>query len=432
MADKKLRDSKDNELLLINIDKELRQGQDSLMKIIREERLERDLGYDCKIPLQSRTPHNMNDLMASYNLSQVEIPLFDLNPFEDAIDSIRLEKMTDVDESVFAHWRPFDVPVMLLAGALGAGLSMVLKESFANDHNTWGRSTVDNGGHSGQDIDSAPGSIRPGGYGHRWKYGHDILNPFEVNWGDYFSGQKEMPGLALTVWYWIRHLIQDSFSSQGLPLPGHHRIRDWILDIGQNKEIMNILGSLKARDIAGAGLTNTLMGAYLWKTEKSLKRVIVKANYRAFSLMAGANLCAILVGLLLPSNVVSFNHACIPPFLYYGGRLVWMSHQIDKALEKRDRILNQNNNTLIEQENNLLKAEKILDFRKLKLNKNDELLKGFESLVRNSHQYTLENLAFTNDWFQDIKRWENIDSEDDLIATVEEKYSKIDKELING
>ena len=126
---------------------------------------------------------------------------------------------------------------------------------------------------------------------HRLLFGHDPLaiaigkdkpfmpvNPFEIM----FNQQKGMKGILQAV----RHLVADTMSKQGLPLPGSSFLDTEILDDGRTKpwnEIINWVQELsieafgnkseaqaiyshlftvRMQDIAGAGLTAALLKAY--------------------------------------------------------------------------------------------------------------------------------------------------------------------------
>lgn len=278
-----------------------------------------------------------------------QLPTFEMPPSE----LLSLKDMPSFDGAVFAEWRKADLPVMFATGILGALASYYLRDFFASLHDHWGNdlSTLE-GGHGGETADWVPGAKQPGGLGHRWKFGHDLFNPFEIDWQSYkdLAAQSDT---VLPLWmkaglYWMRHLLQDTFSKEGLPLPGHSLIR-WMFDASKpaNREMIQFLLTIKIRDIAGAGVTNVLMGSYLWATEKSLARVVKTANYRAFSLMAGANLTTILTGLLIPPPATSLNWGSIPVLGYYIVRIILMERRIHKELDARDLILAENESTLL-------------------------------------------------------------------------------------
>jgi hypothetical protein len=170
------------------------------------------------------------------------------------------------------------------------------------------------------------------------------------------------------------------------------------------------------------------MAAYLWGTEKSLARVTIKANYRAFSLMAGANLTAILVGLLIPPPATSFNYPCIPPLLYYGGRLIWMSHKIDKALETRQKIIESNHSALLEFEKMIIENDETLAENQARMETNKYMLKQLECVRADLHKKIYENFDKNEDRSNNFKRWEKINSEEELVETVAQECLTLIKE----
>ena len=275
----------------------------------------------------------------------------------------QLDELKGFDESVFSPWRAADLPVMLAAGVLGAFSSALLKDFFAELHDKWGgRSAAkDVLGHGGQRIDQVPGSKRAGGWGHRWKFGHDLFNWADLNktttpknplctpWDQYVKMAKDS-GTVLPIWmkavyYWLSHLLQDTFSAEGLPVPGHSLFRG-LFDPAKNHDLLQFLGTIKMKDVVGTGATNLIMGAYLWGTEHSLERVVSKPNYRAFALMLGANFVNLITGLWIPPPKTTFNHSTIPFIAYYGIRLYRLEKRIEKELSARDETLAQNDLTL--------------------------------------------------------------------------------------
>jgi hypothetical protein len=263
-----------------------------------------------------------------------------------------LQSICDIeefDERVFAKWRIADLSVMFAAGFIGTLTSGLLRQCFADYHDAKGRKPTVRDGHSGENIDWVPGNKQPGGFGHRWQYGHDMLNPFEVDWEQYKELARQsgssFPTWMKALFYWGRHLFQDSFSKEGLPLPSHSLLREW-LDPAKNRELLQIMGTIKARDIAGSGVTNVIMGGYVWGTEKSFKRTVCEPNYRGFSLMLGANVTNLLLGLLAPPPYTSFNWSTVPIIGYYSWQLIKMERQVREALRKRDQQLTENDRKL--------------------------------------------------------------------------------------
>lgn len=183
----------------------------------------------------------------------------------------KIVQLPEVNDSFFASWRVADVPIILVAGLAGSLGSYFTRDFFAELHDNWGKTPAAEGGHAGETIDRVPGSDQAGGWGHRWRHGHDLLNPFEIDWSQYEQMAQES-GTIFPVWmkaafYWIRHLIQDTFSKEGLPIPGHSyffQLLNWIqyllsggkegapwIDPQTDHEMLKIFGTIKMRDVAG-------------------------------------------------------------------------------------------------------------------------------------------------------------------------------------
>lgn len=306
-----------------------------------------------------------------------------------------IQDINEIDETVFAKWKIADIPMMFAAGILGTFTSTMLKETFNKYHQKMGKTSTLDGGHGGESIDRVPGSKQSGGFGHRTKYGHDLFNPFEIDWSDYLEKAKQskipLPPWLKAYFYWVRHLLQDTFSTEGLPLPGHSLIRKYI-DPVKNRELLQIFNTIKMRDVAGAGITNVIMGAYLWGTEKSIKRVTIQPNYRAFSLMLGANCINLLAGLYQPTKIATFNWSTIPIIGYYGFQLIKLEKQVRETLNKRDIQLNENLRVL-EKNDTLLQQFTIFDdqtYNEL-LKYEDELFKYNDEVLK-YHSYIKESI----------------------------------------
>lgn len=281
----------------------------------------------------------------------------------------KILKLPEVNNSFFASWKSADIPVILLAGFAGSLGSFFSRDFFAGIHDRWGRIPAlpesDGGawgGHAGEIIDRVPGADQAGGWGHRWKYGHDLLNPFEIDWSQY-QQMAEASGTVFPIWmkaafYWCRHLFQDTFSKEGLPIPGHSyflQFLNWVqylssggkegspwIDPSKDHEMLKIFGTIKMRDVAGTALTTLIMKLYLWGTEENWKEANSKQNYRTCSLMLGAywvNLCA---GLMVPQKAKTLNISLIPLIARYSWALVKINIEISRLLQERDETLSNN------------------------------------------------------------------------------------------
>ena len=287
-------------------------------------------------------------LLPEIHKNDIFFPCVQIENLDLSLDN--LKDLPDFDSSIFAKWRIADMPMIFVAGVLGALSSRFLRSYFDSLHTAWGQADALKGGHAGEGIDWAAEYDRPGGFGHRTLFGHDLFNPFEIDWSEYMD-KAAQSGTRLPHWlkaglYWLRHLLQDTFSNEGLPLPGHSYIRD-ALNPKSNHELIKYFGTIKMRDIAGSGVTNLIMGGYVWGTEHDFKRVILTPNYRGFSLMLGANFINLASGLLMPPPFTTLNWSTLPIMGYYLFRLIKMELKIGKELKKRDIILAENEATLI-------------------------------------------------------------------------------------
>ena len=287
-------------------------------------------------------------LLPEIHKNDIFFPCVQIENLDLSLDN--LKDLPDFDSSIFAKWRTADMPMIFVAGVLGALSSRFLRSYFDSLHTAWGQANALKGGHAGEGIDWAAEYDRPGGFGHRTLFGHDLFNPFEIDWSEYMD-KAAQSGTRLPHWlkaglYWLRHLLQDTFSNEGLPLPGHSYIRD-ALNPKSNHELIKYFGTIKMRDIAGSGVTNLIMGGYIWGTEHDFKRVILTPNYRGFSLMLGANFINLASGLLMPPPFTTLNWSTLPIMGYYLFRLIKMELKIGKELKKRDIILAENEATLI-------------------------------------------------------------------------------------
>lgn len=277
-------------------------------------------------------------------------------------DLEKIVQLPEINDSFFASWKVADVPVIFVAGLAGSLGSYFSRDFFAELHDKWGNKPALKGGHSGETIDRVPDADQAGGWGHRWRYGHDLLNPFEIDWSEYEEIARES-GTFLPVWmkaalYWIRHLIQDTFSKEGLPIPGHSyllRLLNWIqyllsggkegdpwIDPETDHEMLKIFGTIKMRDVAGTALTTLIMKLYLWGTEENWKEANSKQNYRTCSLMLGAYWVNLCTGLMVPRKSKTLNLSAIYLIRKYLFALVKINILVSKLLQERDEVIKGN------------------------------------------------------------------------------------------
>lgn len=269
-------------------------------------------------------------------------------------DLSQLATLPDFEEDLLPNWLPADVFVMLGVGFLGAFMSSSLYDKFDKMHDTLGGRTYDKGGHSGECIDKDKGR------GHRFKHGHDILNPFEVKWENYLPNGAQASFLKKMT-PWLRHLAQDSFSREGLPLPGSSYIGNLIEAIsGESDGVRKVLnynqykvfGTLKARDFVGMTAVPLLIKAYVFGTEFHNKKRFL--NYRYLSLTLGALVSALTFGFMTPKP--SLNYPAHTVAIRYAIALWRLDRRLGKLLKERQRILDSNAGLVVADSSSLLLA----------------------------------------------------------------------------
>ena len=244
------------------------------------------------------------------------------------------------------HLTKADLLVMLFAGLSGTLSSVALKNFFSEIHDHFGKKITLKGGHSGEIIDIVPGSCQPGGFGHRWKFGHDLLNPFEIPWDDYLklaedSGTK-LPLHLKAVYFWLRHLFQDTFSTEGLPIPGNSVLRLFCnFSKPQTREFLQVFGTIKSRDIVGSGVVGIILNAYLEISQRKLNEL--EKSYLFF----GANTLAFFMGLAMPASYKSANLQLIPGMVHYYRKIYILQKHAENCLNERQIVLD-NNKKIIE------------------------------------------------------------------------------------
>ena len=127
---------------------------------------------------------------------------------------------------------------------------------------------------------------------HRMLHGHDVLN-FE-GWSAYIhqDGNTLLGSLR-----YLKHMVADTFSAQGLPVPGSSYVREAILRNFTADEIPKYL-TLKARDVAA----DALSGLYSVVTQNEPPGG--KRDYRKYE-VAIANRISSLIGILVTTGCVN-------------------------------------------------------------------------------------------------------------------------------
>lgn len=99
-------------------------------------------------------------------------------------------------------------------------------------------------------IDTVPGSgVRGGGIVHRLEWGHDLEAAHKL------YDEHGVEGLLV----WIQHMVQDTMSSTGVPIPGGERLSHWLVQHGAKEGNAALAVSLNVAELAGSILAGASM-----------------------------------------------------------------------------------------------------------------------------------------------------------------------------
>jgi|LSQX01.1.fsa_nt_gb hypothetical protein len=295
---------------------------------------------------------NLEPILPEYGLSEKDInrlgftiPEMPNICFEDF--NTEREKLPEFEYSLLPRWKVADIPVVVVIGFLGALISLGLHDVFDELHKNWGSKSHEKGGHGGQGIDELRGKK------HRFKHGHDILNPFEIKWNDYFPDGTEAT-LLKKVSAWLKHLFQDTFSTEGIPFPGSSYFRDIIntFSIGEfgTYDTYKTFFTLKTRYTVGTAFVAAAMSVYVYGTEYGEKRKFF--NYRYTSLTLGALVINICCGLSISlmtgdARKTTMNYSGVIAMIPYLITLFKVNKKLVKQLEQRNELISANQSLLI-------------------------------------------------------------------------------------
>lgn len=291
--------------------------------------LESMLGIDDAMLPQLGVAHVAEDQAAED--SALFIVALDAPPIVTSLAELDASWPT-IEAGVLPQWHVADVVAMITAGVAGAFTSAALTKTFAGLDKDFSRQQ------QGESIDRVPGEGAAGGWFHRLKYGHDLFNPFEVDWAKY-APQKGLDSFAKAFWPWVRHLLQDTFSREGLPLPGSsYLLRKLLINTFEVQyETYRTLFTLKARDAVGAVLTTAMIEAWVFGSARAEGRREQVRSYRHWGLLAGAHLVSIGIGLMQPNP--SLNYASVAAAGVSGAKLMALVREVDAVLARRDAAL---------------------------------------------------------------------------------------------
>lgn len=213
--------------------------------------------------------------------------------------NIDLNNLTNIKfDKISSNLDGYDYLFSIIFGILGATISSSKSiEEFCNQiHNHSSGKKMNNSNtlqafigdilkHKGDSIDKVSGSFinRNGQMAdigiHRLLWGHDILS---LNKDNPFYLLVKQHGILQGVLQVFRHLIADTFSTQGLPLPGHSYF-DYIKDNGKTSNLLSKLSTdmvnndkiesnknfqhlftIRAQDVASQGLVWASSKAYFY------------------------------------------------------------------------------------------------------------------------------------------------------------------------
>ncbi len=331
-----------------------------------------------------------------------DIPDIDFSDFSKVFS-----KLPEFEYALLPRWRVVDIPVMICAGFLGALISLGLHDVFDKLHMDWGTDIYENGGHGGQ----IPDKIR--GLKHRLKYGHDVFNPFEIEWDKYFPAGTEA-SLLKKVCAWLKHLFQDTFSTEGLPLPGNSYFRDVILKLTEgNYNTYKAFFTIKARDAVGTTFIASAMSMYVYGTEIGNERKFF--NYRYTSLSLGALVISICVGISMAPQKASMNYFSVAAMIPYIVALAKVNNRLNQQIKQRNLTL-QNNKNILQNNNTIsLKNESKLDTHNNQLDilirKLTDFYNTTSSLIDSSIKECSVLMSDQEAWLSQIERELNIPKE---------------------
>ncbi|KAB3534500.1 hypothetical protein F8154_08805 [Alkaliphilus pronyensis] len=395
MNDNKLNDFSEN------IDEMLKGQDDYLKKLEQEYKIEKE----ATIQNFNREKSLLKSELEAYLTSNImipQIPALEIDNWQQIC-----KEWPEMNYDLFPRWKSADIPVMVIVGAIGALISNQLFEPFKDIHDKkWAYKDFYHGGHKGEIIDEMRGKF------HRLKHGHDLFNPMEVNWDEYFPSSSPKAVIGKKIFAWLRHLFQDTFSSEGIPLPGSSYLRNTILDAA-NYDIYKTVLTIKMRDVSTAVFVPLAMTAYIYGTERDNKEKFF--NYRYTTLTIGALAISVIIGLLLQPP--SFNHAALLAMIPYLVTLFKVNQRVNRLLEERFRIIGNNDKILENQQQVLVKG-----YRQIDLNQ-QSLKDSFNQLKRIADSSHL----LINTCFEECNSI--LEEQEEFLRDLEEKFIEEEKEL---
>jgi hypothetical protein len=267
--------------------------------------------HDSSLDLEARGIREA-DLTDEFFFKELGIELKDIDPRGD-----------------FAALRPADIAVAFTAGLAGAFASAYFEEVLDKIHKVSHCAEKSDNPviqylgkvlkHNGSPMDKMRGRK------HRLKYGHDILNPFEV-WDDL---AEQYGGNRKALLHWAKHLMSDSLSKEGLPLPGSSYFRDFLQENFTAAQYQKYL-TVKSRDLAGASLVEGILRGYRF-CEKVKGGEPIRENYRFFQTNVMAHSVCFVSGIMLGS----LNYGSLALMCVYVARCLLFDRQVSRRIDIR-------------------------------------------------------------------------------------------------
>ncbi len=242
------------------------------------------------------------------NSVDTELAKYGFKPEELTLDSIVGHFGFSPEYFAGSQMQPGDLVHVAMVGVISGASAFALKDILTKFHD--GPSVDDSGtakkifgkikdvlDHSNNPIDG-PGFEAAKQMGanpikwHRAMFGHDPLNM--EGWAQYINAEG---GTISGSFAYMKHLVADCFSSQGLPIPGHSYFRDELVKNFTSKQFSQYF-TIKARDLAADALSSV----YAAVTQK--ESTIGNRDYRKYQL-AIANRLSSLAGIFATTGCIN-------------------------------------------------------------------------------------------------------------------------------
>lgn len=261
-----------------------------------------------------------------------------------------------------------DIIICIIAGFVGGAFSSSekLENTLRNIHDNSSKTKKSKNfiekllSHSGDEIDKGGSFITRNGddpeFGfHRLFFGHD---PLSIKGDNPIILMLKQYGILSGTLQLFRHLIADTFSKQGLPLPAHSLLDytkmngntgNYLVDLTKtlskgadigNLEAFNHLFSIRMQDILSQGLTWGIITSYIKVRGVEDKIKISQLKFSTYSISFFVNAVS---GMTRTGGLPYMNWATFSMMFKEGITFFKLNNQEIKQLEiKTDNIVNKN------------------------------------------------------------------------------------------